>query len=187
MKKIWIRLVKLRGWKFDLPQGDHPEWRRCVMIMAPHTAMEDFFSGAAVAFSEKFNIRFLVKKEFFNFFTRPFLKWAGCLPVDRGNPHNDIVKQAVHYFDTHQELTLLITPEGTRKWVKRWKRGFYEIAVKANVPIVLSYMNYETKHMGFGPTLYPTGDWNSDIRQIMAFYQNVTARHPELFNKQANL
>ncbi|MBQ2508943.1 MAG: 1-acyl-sn-glycerol-3-phosphate acyltransferase [Bacteroidales bacterium] len=186
LKRIWIWLVKLRGWKFDIPEGDHPEWYRCVMIMAPHTAAEDFFAGAAIPYLLHFNVRFLVKKEFFNFFTKPFLRWAGCLPVDRGNPRNNIVNQAVSYFNDHEKLTLLITPEGTRKRVNRWKQGFYQIATHANVPIVLTYMDYGTMHMGIGPTFYPTGDWDSDIKEIMSFYQDKTARHPELFNKQAN-
>lgn len=187
MKKLWIFIVKLLGWKFDIPEGHHPEWHHAVFIEAPHTATADFFVGAAWLWKMNINVRFLMKKEYFNPVFAPFLRWAGCIPVDRGNPTNGIVDQAVNYFNTHTDFTLLVTPEGTRHWVKRWKRGFYQIATQAQVPIVLTYIDFGTKHMGVGPTFYPTGNWEHDIAQIMAFYQDKTAKHPELFNKQANL
>jgi len=42
-------------------------------------------------------------------------------------------------------LILGISPEGTRSRVEKWKTGFYYIAQKANVPIVLMYMDYKKK------------------------------------------
>ncbi len=40
---------------------------------------------------------------------------------------------------------LAVTPEGTRKRVNDWKKGFYFIALKANVPIVVAYFDYKKK------------------------------------------
>jgi cytidine deaminase len=42
-------MVKLCGWKFDIPDlADRPELRHCVVAVAPHTSIADFFVGAAV-------------------------------------------------------------------------------------------------------------------------------------------
>lgn len=48
MRRIWIAIVQLLGWKFHLPeQGSRPEIQRCVFAVAPHTAISDFLIGAA--------------------------------------------------------------------------------------------------------------------------------------------
>jgi len=75
-----------------------------------------------------------------------------------------------------------ITPEGTRSLVKKWKMGFYYIAVKANVPIQLAYIDYKKKEMGITEIIYTTGDEKADLEKIQAYYKGVTAKHPEKFN-----
>lgn len=187
MKKLWILIVRLFGWKFDVPaDGERPEIQHCVLIMAPHTSIYDFFVGAACVWMIKVNSKIFMKKDFFNWFTRPFLNHFGVVPVDRGNSQNHLVDYAVDLFRQNERFSLVITPEGTRKYVRRWKRGFYEIACKAEVPIVMTYVDFKTKHLGIGPTLIPSGDFNSDMLKIMEFYQDKHGRHPELFCKDTS-
>jgi 1-acyl-sn-glycerol-3-phosphate acyltransferase len=76
---------------------------------------------------------------------------------------------------------VVITPEGTRRLVKQWKKGFYLIALEAKVPIVLSFIDYREKTGGIGPVLYPSGDYNKDMELIYRFYGSKMARHPEKF------
>lgn len=187
MKKLWIKIVKLRGWKFVIPdRAEHPEIDRCVVAVAPHTCIEDFFVGAAVLMESKVNFRIFMKKEFFNWFTSPILHKLGVIPVDRGNRHNGLVDSAVKAFKDNERMAIVITPEGTRKAVKRWKRGFYEIAVQAQVPIYLCYMDFAKKEAGYGPLFYPTGDFQTDLPEMMKFYEGVTAKFPELYNKHCD-
>ncbi len=72
-----------------------------------------------------------------------------------------------------------ISPEGTRKRVESWKTGFYRVALEAQVPIVLSFLDYSRKVGGFGPLVYTTGDIYADIKPIQDFYANSVARYPE--------
>lgn len=185
MKRFWISVVTMFGWKFDIPTELTPEHKHSVYIMAPHTSILDFFLGAACVWKLGINARFFIKKEFYNKLTRRFLDRCGVIPVDRGNRNNNLVTRAVQFYENNTEGIVIITPEGTRKWVKRWKRGFYEIALQANVPIVLTYVDFGTRHMGVGPIFHPTGEFNDDMREIIKFYQDKTARHPEKFNKSA--
>ena len=76
---------------------------------------------------------------------------------------------------------LAVTPEGTRKRAKDWKKGFYFIALKANVPIVVAYFDYGKKEVGTKGVFYPTGDVDKDIHTIREMYRGVTACHPENF------
>lgn len=185
MKKLCIALVKLFGWKYDVPDphGSRPEIEHAVYIMAPHTSVWDFLLGVTCLWVLKVNYGVFIKKEFFNFFTRRLLIHYGGVPIDRGNRHNHMVDQAVKLYAENERQVIVITPEGTRKPVRRWKRGFYEIAMQANVPIVLTYGDYKKKIMGVGPTFYPTGDFDADMVKIKEYYSQFTARHPEKYIK----
>lgn len=178
--KFWRFILKVFGWEFE--GGFRPEMNRSVVIEAPHTSGWDFILGRIGIWILGLNGRFLIKKEFFRFPLGYPLKKLGGLPVDRGNRNNDIVGQVAEYFSKYEQFTIVITPEGTRKYTKHWKRGFYEIAVRANVPIILSFIDYGRKRCGVMETFYPTGDYNNDIKAIQERYKDVTARHPKQFN-----
>ena len=76
----------------------------------------------------------MIKKEAFFFPLGPLLRSAGGIPVDRRNAAKLPETVAAMLRDS-REMALLICPEGTRKSTEHWKRGFYFIAQKANVPI----------------------------------------------------
>ena len=180
MRKFWIWLVKLFGWKFDIPNKDErSEIRHCVVAVAPHTAVADFFVGAAVLFAAGVKPRIFIKKEFFNFVTSPILKGLGAVPVDRGNRHNNLVQRAVELLKENDDVCVVITPEGTRKAVTRFKRGFYEIAMRADVPVVLGYMDFKTKRAGYGPTIVPSGDFEADVAKMLEFFIPMHAKNPQ--------
>lgn len=184
MKAIWILLVRLRGWKFQLPTIEEcPELKRCVLVMAPHTCIEDFFVGAASVWKIGLNAKIFMKDSFENWLTAPILRWAGVVSIDRGNKNNNLVGKAVEMLNQADNMTVVITPEGTRKAVKRWKRGFYEIATQAQVPIALSTLDYKNKVATIKKIFYPTGDFNADMIEIMKEYQDVHAKVPSMFNK----
>ena len=180
MKKIWIGLLKMGGWKISIPdKGERPEIAHCVLIMAPHTSWADYFVGASVLVGAGTTPRIFVKSDYFNWFTRPLLKRLGLVPVDRGNRKNNLVQQAIDELKAHDDILVVITPEGTRKPVKRFKRGFYDIAMGAGVPIVLGHIDYKKKEAGYGPTLVPTGDYDADFEKIIEYFRPIHAKHPE--------
>ncbi len=183
MRKLWIALVKLCGWRFELPAaGSRPELRRCVFAVAPHTAFADFMVGAAYLWALDVNGHIFIKKEFFRWPIGPLLRRLGAIPVDRGNRHNDMIGQAVRLFN-HEgtAFSLAITPEGTRKAVRRWKRGFWEIAHRAAVPIVPAYLDFGNKHIWLGEAYWTTDDAEGDIAKIRSGFKASMARYPEKF------
>jgi 1-acyl-sn-glycerol-3-phosphate acyltransferase len=76
-------------------------------------------------------------------------------------------------------MVLVVPPSGTRKKVMYWKTGFYHIAMGANVPIVLGYLDYRRKVGGIGPIVHPTGDMEGDMKIIRDFYAGITAKYPK--------
>ena len=176
LSKLILRII---GWHTDgsLPPGI----KKAVIVSAPHTSFWDFIIGRFTFWAARVDIRFLIKSEVFKPPLGYLLTKLGGIPVDR-TTNNRMVDQVVKLFDDNESLVVLITPEGTRKLVKQWKKGFYMIAMRANVPIALSFIDYGNKTGGIGPILYPTGDYEKDLLFIENYYYDKVARHPERFN-----
>ena len=182
MRHIWIAIVKLLGWRFHLPEpGSRPEIGRCVFVVAPHTAISDFTIGAAYLWSLDVNGHIFIKKEFFRWPVKGLMLRNGCIPIDRGNRHNDMIGTAVREFAKGETFTIAITPEGTRKPVRRWKRGFWEIARQAGVPIVPACIDFSKKEIWLEEAIWPTDDYEADLRRVRSYFRAEMAKHPEGF------
>ncbi|MEO9257700.1 MAG: 1-acyl-sn-glycerol-3-phosphate acyltransferase [Crocinitomicaceae bacterium] len=166
------------GYKLDLniPAGT----KRCVLVSAPHTSNWDFVIGRLAMWAYQLDVKLIIKKELFFFPMGFFLKALGGIPVDRKNKKSNITGQVAQMFEENEDLCVLFTPEGTRSYNPNWKKGFYYLAEKANVPIYLGYLDYEKKIGGIFPEEFiPTGDANKDILEIKKRYKNVKGKFPE--------
>lgn len=187
MKRIWISLVKLCGWRFCLPDTAlRPEVMRCVYAAAPHTAVSDFLIGIAYMWQVGTPGHIFIKKEFFHWPLGTLLRRFGCVSIDRGNPKNGLVERAVQGFREHGEYSVILTPEATRKPVRRWKRGFWEIATRAGVPIVPVYIDFSRKEIGMFDTLWPTDDYEADVRRLRSLFRKEMAKRPDQFIEYEN-
>jgi len=170
------------GWKID--KKPPPDLKKCVLLAAPHTSNFDFVFGRFGATMLGMKTRFLIKKEAFSGPMGWLVKKAGGIPVDRGK-NNRLVEEIAEMFNSNDSFYLMITPEGTRKLVKKWKKGFYAIAMAAEVPIGLVYLDYRNKKIGYGLTVYPSGDYEKDLKIIQDFYRGTYPRHPDRFSLSA--
>ena len=106
----------------------------------------------------------------------------GAIGIDRSK-HSGATESMAQLFQEHKNLLLVVTPEGTRKRVTKWKSGFYYVAVAAKVPIALGYIDYLGKKVGVGKLFYPSGHFEEDMKEIMAFYAQFypSGKNPEKF------
>ena len=178
-KKIAQFILRLFGWKVEINLP--PDTNKMVVMMAPHTSNWDFFVGYLGYMSIGVDSRYLIKKEAFVFPLGKILLALGAIPVDRKASTN-IVIQVGEMFKNYESLFITITPEGTRSLNRNWKRGFYYIAANAQVPIAFGFLDYKNKIGGIGGWLYPTGDYDADLKKIEEFYADKGAKHPEKFN-----
>jgi len=167
------------GWKIE--NKPPPDLKKCVLLAAPHTSNFDFVFGRFGATILGMKTRFLIKKEAFGGPMGWLVRKAGGIPVDRGK-NNKLVEQVAEMFKKNDSFYLMVTPEGTRKLVRKWKKGFYAIAMAAEVPIGCVYLDYRNKRVGYGLTVYPSGDYEKDLKIIQDFYRNTHPRHPDRFN-----
>lgn len=176
MRKIASYLLKMFGWKID----DHaPEGvKKCVIVVGPHTSNWDFVLGRLAFVHFGIKGKYLIKKELFFFPLGLILKAIGGIPVDR-KKNNNMTEYAASLFQENEELFLVFTPEGTRKYNPNWKKGFYYIAIRAKVPIYICYMDYERKIGGFHSLFEPTGNVDEDIAYIKSIMGKYKGRFPE--------
>jgi 1-acyl-sn-glycerol-3-phosphate acyltransferase len=177
-------LAILIGWRVEgLELLTEPKY---VLVVAPHTSNWDVFYGLVCAHAinlfQLWKVGFLIKAEA----TRwplglgRFLQWMGGIPVER-NAAQDVVDQVVEVIRKTERIIIAITPEGTRSRRDHWKTGFYRIALQAEVPIALAFLDFKRRAAGFGQIFRPTGDIETDFEVFRQFYTRDMAMHPELF------
>ncbi|MFZ0530259.1 MAG: 1-acyl-sn-glycerol-3-phosphate acyltransferase [Propionicimonas sp.] len=151
-----------------------------VLIGAPHTSNWDFVIMLAITWRLGFAPLWLGKHTLFKRPFGGFMRALGGIPVNRENPGR-LVEQIVARVKEGQRFFLVVTPEGTRHRGKVWKSGFYRIALDANLPVVLGFVDSTTHTAGLGPTIHLTGDVNADMDRIREFYADKRGIHPEDF------
>ena len=182
IKEVCALIFKLSGWTFksNLPA----DLKTFVFIGAPHTSNYDFIPAMAVNHFMKRNAKFVIKDDWMRFPINLILKPAGAIGLDRKKIKElgraSTTDAMANLFQQYPDLVLMISPEGTRSPNPTWKTGFYYIAQKAGVPIVLGYADYGKKEAGIGDIIYPQ-EFEADMTKIMKFYEGVQGKRPEYF------
>ncbi len=175
---FWKTAFRLSGWRVRdaFPKGID----KAVLIVAPHTSSWDFPLGlAARSFLNLKNAHYLGKEELFK---GPFgflFRATGGYPVNRFNKEK-MVDQVVSLFQTHDQFILALSPEGTRKKVDRLRTGFYHIAKKAGVPIVMVGFDFSKKEIRIAPAFFAGEDEAADFKRIIQFFAPIKGKIPEL-------
>ncbi len=184
-EKLAEQSLNLMGWELD---NHWPlDLAQCVMIAAPHTSNWDALYARLALKALGVNVRLTIKDSYMKLPFGPFVRAMGGIGIDRspkadGAQRLSMVEVMTSLFKEHAELVMLVTPEGTRAKQEQWKTGFYHVALNAGVPIALAYMDYEKKKTGVGKIVYPTGDYEKDMAEIMQFYAQISPKFPEDFS-----
>ena len=168
-------ILGILGWTLEI---NLPPYKKYVLVGAPHTSNWDLPLGLLYMSAVGLRFNWAGKHTIFWGPIGTILKVIGGIPVDR-RIRSGLIERMSELFDSRERMILAITPEGTRSKVPYWKTGFYYIALRAKVPIILGYLDYKEKKLGMGYSFFPSGDIEKDIRLVRAFYKDKTGRHPE--------
>lgn len=169
-------LFQLIGWKY---KGEYPgNDKSFVIIIAPHTSNWDVPIGLFLKFWLNIKSSFYVKSEIFFPPLGWLLKALGALPVVRSRSTR-FVNHVIEDFRKRKNHRIIITPEGTRKGVDKFKTGFYHIAYGAKVPILPILFDYVNKQITFKDFIYPSGDAKKEIPEIEKMFEGVKGKYPE--------
>jgi 1-acyl-sn-glycerol-3-phosphate acyltransferase len=176
MKFLSGIILRLMGWKINPIVPDNIN--KCVLVMGPHTSNWDFVIGRLAFFYLGVKPKIIIKKELFFPPMGWILRGLGGIPVDR-KKKNNMTDYAVNLFAANEKLFLLFTPEGTRKHNPNWKKGFYYISKKAQVPIVICYMDYASKTGGIHSVMDAMDSAEENVAYIKSILCQYQGKFPE--------
>ena len=168
LRKIARFGINISGWTI---KGIVPDEERIVIIAAPHTSNWDFVLAMLAIFGLNIKLRWLGKHTIFKPGFKNFFKWLGGIPVYRDNPSN-LIDNVVKIVKREKSIVIAMTPEGTRKKVKRWKTGFLRIAKQTHSKILLISIDAPTKSIEIGKVFNPTGNSEDDLAFIQKYYSS---------------
>lgn len=172
----WLLYKKL-GWTKNITI-EHPN--KFIIALAPHTSNWDFALGQVYMHAEDMHINFLMKKEWFFWPLGPIFKRMGGIPVWR-TKHSSMTDNLAEEAQKREEFRLCITPEGTRSPNADWKKGFYFIALKANLPILLYGIDYKKRLIQCTKSIIPDGNFDQQMAEIKEYFKNFRGKYPEKF------
>ena len=172
----WLLYKKL-GWTKCVTVA-HPD--KFIICLAPHTSNWDFIIGQLYAQAEGFKINFLMKREWFFWPLGIIFRSLGGIPVWRSK-HTSMTDNLAETAKTKDSFKLCITPEGTRSPNTEWKKGFYFIALKAEIPILLYGVDYEKKKIVCTDSFTPSGNIDEDMPKIKSYFKDLKGKKHENF------
>lgn len=175
----WV--LALLGWKVrfeGLPalQG--------VLVVYPHTSNWDFIVAIFAKWAVGLELNFWAKDTLFRLpgFGR-WLRWVGGVPVQRKAPQGVVaqVVASVAQARVQQRLYWLgLSPEGTRQWTPGWRSGFYQVALRAGVPLGVVSLDYQRKLVNATTFIELTGNQEADFANLSALLAGVQGKNPAL-------
>ncbi|OGS50520.1 MAG: acyltransferase [Erythrobacter sp. RIFCSPHIGHO2_12_FULL_63_10] len=168
VRRIILGVYRWKGWQLD---GHLPDLPKYVIAGAPHTSNWDFVFFIGATAQEGIEPNFMGKHTLFKGAMRRFMLDMGGIPIDRTKRSN-VVEQVAAEFARRDRLALVIAVEGTRGSKGEWKSGFYHIAEAAGVPIVPAWVCNERNVLGFGPPLWPSGNFADDLAKLARFMRS---------------
>ncbi|WP_162033603.1 1-acyl-sn-glycerol-3-phosphate acyltransferase [Chryseobacterium potabilaquae] len=186
MKKLIGKLMlKLMGWKVVL-QGDINNLNRCILVVAPHTHNVEYTLGNFAYWSLGKSLKVIIKDTHTKAWYGGIVKGLGGIGIDRSQK-NDLINFVAKQFEK-DDFSLVITPEGTRSWVPKWRKGFYHMALTAKVPIVLAAGDFNKKIIYLGYTIpyerIASVSFPEIMKEIQEYYvnNNIVPKVPANWN-----
>jgi 1-acyl-sn-glycerol-3-phosphate acyltransferase len=160
-------VLRAAGWRviFDgLPS------KQGVLILYPHTSNWDFVVTMLGRWSIGLDVAFWSKDSLFRVpLLGRFVRAVGGVPVDRTNPRGAVASMADEMRRAREQgrhFWLALTPEGSRSRGTAWRSGFYQVALQADVPLGLGFIDAASRTMGVDTFIRLTGDVDADMATI---------------------
>jgi len=162
--------------------GRVPDYRKMVIIAAPHTSNWDFVYLLMAACVFRLKIHWMGKKSLFKPPFGPFMRLLGGIAIDR-DQHTNMVNQLTERFRQQKRLAIVIPPSATRSKTDYWKSGFYWIAHEAQVPVLCGYLDYQKREAGLDLSFVPSGDTRADMDKLRDFYSDKVSKYPQRLSR----
>ena len=178
MRRLWKQItamvghyfLKAMGWDYELVPKDVGD--KFVLVAFPHNSNMDAFYGTCYGLVNRFRTYSFIKKEWMFWPMSWLFKAIGTIAVDRSKSSN-VVDMIAQEFAKRKQFRLVIFPEGTRSQVRKIRTGFWHIAKKANVPIVLLFKDSMQKKLQILDAFMAGESLKADLKRMQDLYAKV--------------
>lgn len=176
-------LLKLLGFRVQL-EGDVDNLNRCILVVAPHTSNWEYFLGNLIYMKYDKPLKIIIKDAHTKAWYGGLVKAIGGIGIDRSQRNNmvDFVRREFE----KDSFSLVITPEGTRSRVEKWRMGFYQMALSAQVPICFGAADFKYKVCRIGYSIpyerLATEPKEVILKEIEAYFAQIHPKFPENYN-----
>jgi len=174
-QKLCLGVLSLFGWRTVY---EPPTESKGIILVYPHTSNWDFMIGILFSYGYGLGASWIAKHSAFRWPLGPVLRRMGGIPIDRRKARGTIGAMVEAYRES-DSLWIAITPEGTRSHTNHWKSGFYRIALAADVPCALGFIDFKTKTVSIATYVRFTGQTEKDLRALRNFFAGKRGLHPE--------
>jgi 1-acyl-sn-glycerol-3-phosphate acyltransferase len=175
VQRACLALLRLFRWRVVSAPLPGP---RGVIIVYPHTSNWDFIVAVLFRFGTGLQASWMGKDSLFRWPLRGLLLRMGGVPINRRQA-SGFIDAAVQQYRTRDAMWLALTPEGTRARTDHLKSGFYQIALGADVPCGLGFIDYPSRTLGIARFVRFSGEVEQDLGLLRAFYADKRGRFPE--------
>jgi len=174
-QRLSALILRLCGWQtvFTPPPGP-----KSVIVVYPHTSNWDFPLGVLFRAKHQLAVHWAGKDSLFRWPLRGLFLRLGGIPINRRAPSGQI-SQLLAAYAREDNFCVCLAPEGTRAKTDHWKTGFYRLALQANVPLGLAFIDYGRKQLGVERWISLSGDVELDLELIRTCYADKQALYPE--------
>ncbi len=174
-------LLRLAGWRLHF---DGLPGKQGVLIVYPHTSNWDFPLGLLVKWAVGIQITFWGKASLFQVpLFGAWLRWLGGVPVERHSSNGIVGQMASELAAARAQnrfLWLALAPEGTRRHASGWRSGFYHLALQAQVPVGMVFLDYAQREAGVQRFITLGGNMRTDLKAIEAELGHRSGKRPAL-------
>jgi 1-acyl-sn-glycerol-3-phosphate acyltransferase len=175
-KFCYFVIFKIFGWRMI---GTPPTLKKYLFVALPHTSNWDFIVGWMVSQSLGLNLKIFAKDTFFFWPANYVCGWIGVLPINRRQSTN-FTEAMAKIFAEADELHALITPEGSRSYQPNLKSGYYHLAKKAGINIVVAGPHYGNKTFTLCAPRKPLASFEEDAASVIEFCKTQRGYKPNL-------
>jgi 1-acyl-sn-glycerol-3-phosphate acyltransferase len=174
LRKASLGLLRLFGWRTSFTP--FPEPRGLIMVY-PHTSNWDFPIGVLFRVGHALHAHWMGKDQMFRWPFRGLLLAIGGVPINRRESTGFVTAMAAE-MQRRDHFWIAVAPEGTRSYTEHLKSGFYQLALAADVPIGLGYVDYGRRQVGIDRYVRMTGDEERDLQVLRDFYATIQPKKP---------
>jgi 1-acyl-sn-glycerol-3-phosphate acyltransferase len=174
LRRAALGLLRLFGWRSVLVWPPEPKG---IIVVYPHTSNWDFIVGVLFRVGHGLPAHWMGKDSMFRWPLAGLFRRIGGIPVNR-RERTGFIDTLLGEFRSRDWMWLAVAPEGTRSRTDHLKSGFYQIALAADLPVGLGYIDYATRTVAIDTYLRFTGDRERDLEALRGFYAPKRGRRP---------